>query len=284
MVTMMTGRVLLVCALCVLWCGAGCLYARDLDSKALGDCMPSGVLGVNASHVPNGCNKYMPTPPLRSALPISAIQAEDEQSIKTSHPGDNLPSGTASGAGSGGGSEDKGDLAVPGIGAPPGVGVVPGAIPGAAKPADSAGVFTDGAAGAPRDAPVPTASAISAGQQPQNSALQNGQTHCEGKASECGGQQSSGSPTVENQDLEAPNKGEPQVTQHTNPKPNDENSTEGLTTELESTKPQHEIKPPVNENGSTSTDASTVVAANSTSASSQEEATESSSNGSHSSP
>ncbi|KAF8278836.1 Mucin-associated surface protein (MASP), putative, partial [Trypanosoma cruzi] len=74
---MMTGRVLLVCALCVLWCGAGGVYARDLDNnKALGGCMASGVLGVKTSYVPNGCNKYMPTPPLRSALPIPAIQAE----------------------------------------------------------------------------------------------------------------------------------------------------------------------------------------------------------------
>ncbi|KAF8278843.1 Mucin-associated surface protein (MASP), putative, partial [Trypanosoma cruzi] len=76
MAMMMTGRVLLVCALCVLWCGAGGVYARDLENKALGGCMASGVLGAKTSYVPNGCNKYMPTPPLRSALPIPAIQAE----------------------------------------------------------------------------------------------------------------------------------------------------------------------------------------------------------------
>ncbi|EAN82427.1 mucin-associated surface protein (MASP), putative [Trypanosoma cruzi] len=34
MAMMMTGRVLLVCALCVLWCGAGGVYAWDLSSDA----------------------------------------------------------------------------------------------------------------------------------------------------------------------------------------------------------------------------------------------------------
>ncbi|RNC38117.1 mucin-associated surface protein (MASP) [Trypanosoma cruzi] len=97
MAMMMTGRVLLVCALCVLWCGAGGVYARDLDNRALGGCMASGVLGMNASYEPNGCNEYMPTPPLRSALPIPAIQAEDGQVRDT-----------PSGPGSGGGGGDKG--------------------------------------------------------------------------------------------------------------------------------------------------------------------------------
>ncbi|EKF28000.1 mucin-associated surface protein (MASP), putative, partial [Trypanosoma cruzi marinkellei] len=261
---MMTGRVLLVCALCVLWCGAGCLYARDLDSKALGDCMPSGALGVNASHVPNGCNKYMPTPPLRSALPISAIQAEDATVV--SQEGGSLTSGTtqdtASGPGSGGGSGGKGDLAVPGAstGVVPGV---PGSVSGAGAPADSAG--SAGAASAP-------------------STPEKGQTGCGDDALDCGGQQSSGSPALEQQDLEVPKTEEPPATQHTNQKGNEVKSTEASTPELENTNAQHEIITPVNENGSTSTDASTAVAANSTSASSQEEATESSSNGSHSSP
>ncbi|EAN84554.1 mucin-associated surface protein (MASP), putative, partial [Trypanosoma cruzi] len=44
---MMTGRVLLVCALCVLWCGAGWVYAREFENNALGGCMASGALGAS---------------------------------------------------------------------------------------------------------------------------------------------------------------------------------------------------------------------------------------------
>ncbi|KAF8287200.1 Mucin-associated surface protein (MASP), putative, partial [Trypanosoma cruzi] len=97
----MAGRVLLVCALCVLCCAAGGVYARELDNKALGGCMASGALGMNTSYVRNGCNKYMPTPPLRSALPIPAIQAEVQQPTVVSQDGSNLGSDIAPGSGSG---------------------------------------------------------------------------------------------------------------------------------------------------------------------------------------
>ncbi|EAN88509.1 Mucin-associated surface protein (MASP) [Trypanosoma cruzi] len=73
---MMTGRVLLVCALCVLWCGAGWVYAREFENNALGGCMASGALGASWYHMPSGCDKAALTPPLRSALPIPAIKAE----------------------------------------------------------------------------------------------------------------------------------------------------------------------------------------------------------------
>ncbi|RNC40599.1 mucin-associated surface protein (MASP), partial [Trypanosoma cruzi] len=75
MAMMMTGRVLLVCALCVLWCVAGGVHARDVDTNALGGCMASGVLGENGSHMPDGCNKTAITVPLRSVLPITAVEA-----------------------------------------------------------------------------------------------------------------------------------------------------------------------------------------------------------------
>ncbi|PBJ77114.1 mucin-associated surface protein [Trypanosoma cruzi cruzi] len=77
MAMMMTGRVLLVCALCVLWCGAGGVYARELDNNAVGGCMALVVLGMRALHLSSGCNKTTPTLPLRSAFFIDAIQAED---------------------------------------------------------------------------------------------------------------------------------------------------------------------------------------------------------------
>ncbi|KAF8287163.1 Mucin-associated surface protein (MASP), putative, partial [Trypanosoma cruzi] len=99
----MAGRVLLVCALCVLCCAAGGVYARELDNNPLGGCMASGALGMNTSYVRNGCNKYMPTPPLRSALPIPAIQAAVQQPTVVSQDGSNLSNGTPPGSGLGGG-------------------------------------------------------------------------------------------------------------------------------------------------------------------------------------
>ncbi|KAF8288431.1 Mucin-associated surface protein (MASP), putative, partial [Trypanosoma cruzi] len=51
MAMMMTGRVLLVCALCVLWCGAGVAHARDRDNNAQGGCMTSGLLGRKTSYL-----------------------------------------------------------------------------------------------------------------------------------------------------------------------------------------------------------------------------------------
>ncbi|EAN99468.1 Mucin-associated surface protein (MASP) [Trypanosoma cruzi] len=80
----MAGRVLLVCALCVLWCVAGGVYARDVDTNALGGCMASGVLGENGSHMPDGCNETAITVPFRSALPITAVEASTGESVSDS--------------------------------------------------------------------------------------------------------------------------------------------------------------------------------------------------------
>ncbi|RNC52805.1 mucin-associated surface protein (MASP) [Trypanosoma cruzi] len=157
MAMMMTGRVLLVCALCVLWCGAGGVYARDLDNKALGGCMASGVLGMNASYVPNGCNKYMPTPPLRSALPIPAIQAEVQQLTDVSRDDIiKLSSDNAPGFGSGDGSRDKGAAALTGPAVPAAspTGVVPGAGDSAVPGPTGAG----GSSGSEGDSLVPSSS------------------------------------------------------------------------------------------------------------------------------
>ncbi|KAF8304020.1 Mucin-associated surface protein (MASP), subgroup S097 [Trypanosoma cruzi] len=78
MAMMMTGRALLVCALCVLWCGAGGVYARDVDNNALGGCMASEVLGACFFHMSSGCNKTAITVPLRSTLPMTAVEASAE--------------------------------------------------------------------------------------------------------------------------------------------------------------------------------------------------------------
>ncbi|KAF5217262.1 mucin-associated surface protein (MASP) [Trypanosoma cruzi] len=100
MAMMMTGRVLLVCALCVLWCGAGWVYARDFDNNALGGCMTSGGFGTKTSYVKSGCEKTALTLPLRPALPIPAIQAEDEQETRESEEGTTLGSVATTGPGS----------------------------------------------------------------------------------------------------------------------------------------------------------------------------------------
>ncbi|KAF8277709.1 Mucin-associated surface protein (MASP), subgroup S054, partial [Trypanosoma cruzi] len=75
---MMTGRVLLVCALCVLWCGAGGVDAGNLENSAVGGCMASGVLNKNKSYTPSGCEKTALTLPLRSTLPVTAAEASDD--------------------------------------------------------------------------------------------------------------------------------------------------------------------------------------------------------------
>ncbi|PWU86426.1 Mucin-associated surface protein (MASP) [Trypanosoma cruzi] len=75
---MMTGRVLLVCALCVLWCGAGGVDASNLENSAVGGCMASGVLNKNKSYTPSGCEKTALTLPLRSTLPVTAAEASDD--------------------------------------------------------------------------------------------------------------------------------------------------------------------------------------------------------------
>ncbi|PWV03949.1 Mucin-associated surface protein (MASP) [Trypanosoma cruzi] len=109
MAMMMTGRVLLVCALCVLWCSAGGADASDLENNAVGGCMASGVLDANGFHMPSGCDKTALTLPLRSVVSITAVEAST----------DPLVSGTA---------ENKSDLAPTsgadfgGAGSPPGRG------------------------------------------------------------------------------------------------------------------------------------------------------------------
>ncbi|KAF8284800.1 Mucin-associated surface protein (MASP), putative, partial [Trypanosoma cruzi] len=123
MAMMMTGRVLLVCALCVLWCGAGGVYARDVDTNALGGCMASGVLGENGSHMPDGCNKTAITVPLRSVLPITAVAAANEEVNNTSQHPNNSGSDTNTGSGGGGGGS-----AAPAAPPPP---APPTGVPGA---------------------------------------------------------------------------------------------------------------------------------------------------------
>ncbi|ESS55950.1 mucin-associated surface protein (MASP) [Trypanosoma cruzi Dm28c] len=81
---MMTGRVLLVCALCVLWCGVCGVYARNPDNNAVGGCMASGVLGENGFHMPSGCAKAVLALPLRSVLSVTAagVPTSEEESQK----------------------------------------------------------------------------------------------------------------------------------------------------------------------------------------------------------
>ncbi|EAN95679.1 Mucin-associated surface protein (MASP) [Trypanosoma cruzi] len=81
MAMMMTGRVLLVCALCVLWCGAGGVYARDHDSNGLVGSMSSGVLGANLPHMPSGSDKNAFMLPMRSVLPITVAEALNENDV-----------------------------------------------------------------------------------------------------------------------------------------------------------------------------------------------------------
>ncbi|EAN89805.1 mucin-associated surface protein (MASP), putative, partial [Trypanosoma cruzi] len=75
---MMTGCVLLVCALCVLWCGASGADASNLDNDAVGGCMASWVLNTNKSYTPSGCDRTALTLPLRSVLSITAVEASTD--------------------------------------------------------------------------------------------------------------------------------------------------------------------------------------------------------------
>ncbi|EAN96556.1 Mucin-associated surface protein (MASP) [Trypanosoma cruzi] len=81
MAMMMTGRVLLVCALCVLWCGAGGIHARNPDNNSLGGYMASRGFGRNKSFLSNGSIKNLSTPLLLSASFISAMQAEAHEEV-----------------------------------------------------------------------------------------------------------------------------------------------------------------------------------------------------------
>ncbi|KAF5220095.1 Mucin-associated surface protein (MASP) subgroup S091 [Trypanosoma cruzi] len=122
MAMMMTGRVLLlVCALCVLWCGAGWVYAREFENNAVGGCMASGVLGENGFHMPSGCAKTVLALPLRSTLPVTAagVPTSEEESEKNfSNPnlkplsppvsgGSQGVSGGSGGAGQSGGADNN---------------------------------------------------------------------------------------------------------------------------------------------------------------------------------
>ncbi|KAF5216528.1 Mucin-associated surface protein (MASP) subgroup S087 [Trypanosoma cruzi] len=79
MAMMMTGRVLLVCALCVLWCGACGVYARDREKKALDGCTASGEFGKKKLYLSSGCNKTALTLSLRSVLPIVAAEVSFDE-------------------------------------------------------------------------------------------------------------------------------------------------------------------------------------------------------------
>ncbi|PBJ78679.1 mucin-associated surface protein [Trypanosoma cruzi cruzi] len=81
MAMMMTGRVLLVCALCVLWCGAGGIHARNPDNNSLSGHMASGGFGRKKSFLSNGSIKNLSTPLLLSASFISAMQAEAREGV-----------------------------------------------------------------------------------------------------------------------------------------------------------------------------------------------------------
>ncbi|EAN84303.1 Mucin-associated surface protein (MASP) [Trypanosoma cruzi] len=79
MAMMMTGRVLLVCALCVLWCGACGVYARNRENKALDGCTASGEFGKKKLYLSSGCNKTALTLSLRSVLPIVAAEVSVDE-------------------------------------------------------------------------------------------------------------------------------------------------------------------------------------------------------------
>ncbi|KAF8300031.1 Mucin-associated surface protein (MASP), subgroup S043 [Trypanosoma cruzi] len=141
MAMMMAGRVLLVCALCVLWCGVCGVYARNPDNNSLGGYMASGGFGRNKSFLSTGSSKNLSTPPLLSASFISAIQAEAREGEVSSPGVTDSPLSGATGlspAFSGLGP------AVPG----PGPGFVHGHVHGPAGPGDGAAAFSGlGAAG-----------------------------------------------------------------------------------------------------------------------------------------
>ncbi|PBJ76796.1 mucin-associated surface protein [Trypanosoma cruzi cruzi] len=148
MAMMMTGRVLLVCALCVLWCGAGGIHARNPDSNLLGGYMASRGFGRKKSFLSNGSIKNLSAPLLLSESFISAIKAEAREGEVSSARVTDSPLSGAAGLGpafSGLGASSPRPT-VPGHGTPipgaafpgtAGLGPVRGAdasIPGAAGP------------------------------------------------------------------------------------------------------------------------------------------------------
>ncbi|PWU93805.1 Mucin-associated surface protein (MASP) [Trypanosoma cruzi] len=164
MAMIMTGRVLLVCALCVLWCVAGGVYARDVDTNALGGCMVSGVLGENGSHMPDGCNKTAITVPLRSVLPITAVAAStgkggsveapnNSHSSETSNAGV-TGSGSAAGPGPAGGSGASSGAGAPAAGSGEGEAGSPGSNPSKTTGDSQTGDQTPAAAAAHNTSPA----------------------------------------------------------------------------------------------------------------------------------
>ncbi|PBJ77105.1 mucin-associated surface protein [Trypanosoma cruzi cruzi] len=129
---MMAGRVLLVCALCVLWCGAGGVYARDIENNAEGVCMVPGRFGKKTSYLSSGCHKTTPKLSLRPALPIPAIQAEDTEEDA----GSDITLGGGGGGGSGVNSAGQGVTGSSQAGSVPGAGPLPpaGASGGGGNP------------------------------------------------------------------------------------------------------------------------------------------------------
>ncbi|KAF8284846.1 Mucin-associated surface protein (MASP), subgroup S097 [Trypanosoma cruzi] len=201
MAMMMTGRVLLVCALCVLWCVAGGVYARDVDTNALGGCMASGVLGENGSHMPDGCNKTAITVPLRSVLPITAVEAStgkggsvetknNSHSSETSNAGV-TGSGSAAGPGPAGGS---------------------GASSGAGARAAGSG---DGEAGSPGSNPSKTTGDSQTGDQTPAAAAAHNTSPPEGPTGKTSGTGHKGQEEKEEEDHEKQQQSdEAQVQQH----------------------------------------------------------------------
>ncbi|PWV10661.1 Mucin-associated surface protein (MASP) [Trypanosoma cruzi] len=157
MAMMMTSRVLLVCALCVLWCGVCGVYARNPDNNSLGGYMASGGFGRNKSFLSTGSIKNLSTPLLLSASFISAIQAEAREEVSSTRV-TNSPLSGATGFGT---VPHAPVPAIPGAAVPghfadaipgPSPVRVPGAIPGAAVSAHAAAAFSGPGAAAPGNA------------------------------------------------------------------------------------------------------------------------------------
>ncbi|KAF8302367.1 Mucin-associated surface protein (MASP), subgroup S043 [Trypanosoma cruzi] len=157
MAMMMTSRVLLVCALCVLWCGVCGVYARNPDNNSLGGYMASGGFGRNKSFLSTGFIKNFSTPLLLSASFISAIQAEAREEVSSTRV-TNSPLSGATGFGT---VPHAPVPAIPGAAVPghfadaipgPSPVRVPGAVPGAAVSAHAAAAFSGPGAAAPGNA------------------------------------------------------------------------------------------------------------------------------------
>ncbi|EAN85609.1 Mucin-associated surface protein (MASP) [Trypanosoma cruzi] len=135
---MMTGRVLLVCALCVLWCGAGRVYARNPDNNSLGGCIASGGFGRKKSFLSNGSIKNLSTPLLLSASFISAIQAEAREEVPSAGV-TNLPLSGSTGLSPAfsdlGTSSPRPTVPVPGADVSAHVPAIPGRVPATPGPA-----------------------------------------------------------------------------------------------------------------------------------------------------